>query len=347
MAYTQEVASPPETQSKADIGRWYLNQYLDASTKAIARKMATDKPMLFTVEQARSCLRRLRGNMGKDNRVGMENQGRTEHFRPNQQPGDYFGKIPEAKAEYAEEWGKVKVDIKKALVLADVHVPFHDRNALMLALQYGLDQGCTDIILDGDFADFFSVSYFRRDVRVVDFVEEIDMVHATLEAIRGLYPDGKVIFKEGNHEERMDSYLMTRAPELLGIRDFTLRSFLKLDEMGIEYVGDKRPMKVGDHLYIIHGHEFASSMYNPVNAARSYFLRAKTICLGAHLHATSEHTETGLDGKMISTWSIGCLCKRNPRYRPLNSWNHGFGIVDMTSGSFRVDNLRIVNGKVY
>jgi len=192
-------------ETPSDIGRAYLDRFPpDTPTQSIARVMAKEKPMLFTIETARSSLRYLRGNNGKRNRKMAASD---EHFRPNQSPGDYFGKIPEPIIEM-DEWGEVPIDIKKALVLADVHVPFHDKASLELAIQYGLDQGCTDVILDGDFADFFSVSFFRRDVRIVDFREEIDMVHRTLEAIRGLFPDGKIIFKEGNHEERMESYLM-------------------------------------------------------------------------------------------------------------------------------------------
>jgi len=215
----------------------------------------------------------------------------------------------------------------------------------VLALRHGVDSGCDSLIINGDFCDFFRLSKFRKDVNVVQFREEIDMVLETLKVIRDIFKDGSIYFKEGNHEERLESYLQVRAPELLGIAKFTLREILNLDDLGIEYIGEKRPLKI-DHLYIIHGHEFVYSSYNPVNPARGYFLRARTICLGAHYHQTSEHTETALDQKVTSVWSTGCLCDLHPKYMPINKWNHGFAIINMEKGRFCVDNLKIINGEV-
>ena len=318
---------------KSEIAEQYLDKFPNTPTQSIARKMAKDKPMLFTLEQARSCVRYVRGNSGKFNRKYASTK---EHFRPNQSPGDYFGKIPEGIKEFDEEWGEVPVTINKAIALADIHVPFHDKQALEIALNHGRDQGCTDVILNGDFNDFFSLSYFKRDVTTTWFKEELEISRSILSAIRGLFPDGKIVFQPGNHGERLESYLMCRAPELLGIQEFDIRTLLHLDDLGIQYVGDKRPLKI-DHLYVIHGHEFEGSTYNPVNPARGYFLRAKTICIGGHYHQTSEHTEMGLDGKLISVWSVGCLCQLHPKYRPINKWNHGFATSRSASTRIRVN----------
>jgi len=333
-------------EKNIDIARNYIDMFQGFPSQSIARKMAADNPARFTIEQARDSVRDARGLKGKDRRARVKSEKNKSYLLDVQKPGDPFGKLPEPLSEYTEEWGAVEISFKKALLLNDVHVPFHDLEALTLALRHGKDVGCDCIIIGGDFCDFFRLSYFRKDITVVNFREELDIIRKTLKAIREIFgPDVEIYFKDGNHEERLESYLQVRAPDLLGEKDFEINKVLRLDDLGIQYIGEKRPIKA-DHLYIIHGHEFASSSYNPVNPARGYYLRAKTICIGGHYHQTSEHTETALDGKVTSVWSTGCLCYLHPKYRPINSWNHGFAVVDMSKDRFCVDNLKIIKGRV-
>ena len=112
-------------------------------------------------------------------------------------------------------------------------------------------------------------------------------------------------------------------------------------------MGDKRPIRLGK-LNVIHGHEYRFSISNPVNPARGFFLRTKTHVLGSHFHQPSHHSETNLEGCMISAWSTGCLCNVHPEYSPINNWGQGFAFVVVDKeGAFRVENLRIVGGKVW
>jgi predicted phosphodiesterase len=46
--------------------------------------------------------------------------------------------------------------------------------------------------------------------------------------------------------------------------------------------------------------------------------------------------------------SISGNCDLNPDYRPMNNWNHGFAFAETAAdGSFEVQNLRVIDGKVY
>jgi predicted phosphodiesterase len=342
------MSEKSETKNKSDLVELYIQDFPDTPTKSLARLVHSEHPMLFpSIENARHVIRYVRGNVGERDRKKRIDAGKSEFFRKNQEPGYYFGQIPEPISQHESEWGSVEIDIKKALLLFDVHAPFHDKQALEIALQFGLDAGCTDVVIAGDFLDCFSTGYFRRDITVVEYRKELEIGRKLLEIIRNLFPDGNIYFKEGNHEERHQSYLELKSPELLGIPDFKLPEILKVKDLDIQYIGEKRPLVV-DKLHIIHGHEFAHSPYNPVNPARGYFLRAKTICIGGHYHQTSEHTEMSLDGKITSVWSAGCLCDLHPRWCPINKWNHGFAVVDTTSTSkrFKVDNYRIIKGEV-
>jgi len=104
-------------------------------------------------------------------------------------------------------------------------------------------------------------------------------------------------------------------------------------------------MKIGE-LYGIHGHEYIGGISAPVNPARGLFLRGKVSCFQGHNHQTSEHTEPTMSGKMITTWSIGCLSELHPAYMPLNKWNHGFAIIDTDGRNYEFRNKRIYKGEV-
>ena len=140
--------------------------------------------------------------------------------------------------------------------------------------------------------------------------------------------------------------LRVKAPELLDIPEFRFPILMDFANRGITYITDKQIIEVDDNLSILHGHEFRESIMAPVNAARGLFLRAKACSIAGHLHQTSEHTETTVQGKLISTWSTGCLCDLHPRYMPLNRWNLGFCVVLVGKNGFEVDNKKILNGKV-
>jgi hypothetical protein len=99
---------------------------------------------------------------------------------------------------------------------------------------------------------------------------------------------------------------------------------------------------------VIHGHEFGYGVSNPVNPARTFFLKAKCHVIGGHYHQTSHHSEKNLEQNLVSAWSSGCLCEEHPDYRPINNWSLGFVFVELDNhGAFRVENKRIVGGRVW
>ncbi len=103
-----------------------------------------------------------------------------------------------------------------------------------------------------------------------------------------------------------------------------------------------------NNLWGIHGHEYVGGISAPVNPARGLFLKAKVSTFQGHNHQTSEHTEPTLTGKMVTTWSLGCLSELHPAYMPLNKWNHGFAEVDLDPNGedFEFNNKRIFKGKI-
>ncbi len=296
------------------------------------------------LEAARTSVRYVRGSHGKDDRKRRDRA--TELFKKAKK-GDPFGALPEGLTHF-DKWQAYKITgAMRVGIIPDAHIPYHDKNVLVTALQFLKGYDPTHLILNGDIADFFSVSFWEKDPRKRDLKREIDTVREFLTIVRKQFKNAEIIFKFGNHEERWERYLSVKAPELLGVEDFELRSIFNLDEMRIKIVSDKRPIIIGK-LFVIHGHEFKWGIMSPVNPARGFFLRGKENCIGSHLHQSSSHSEPNLSGKVIGCWSTGCLCDLHPDFSPINKWNHGFAHVDIAAGGeFDVSNFKVIHGKVY
>lgn len=255
-------------------------------------------------------------------------------------------KLPLNKVELPG-WDLVRIGQCRALILQDIHIPYHNPEAVNAAIGYGKDQDADLILLNGDIADFYAISQWEKDPRERNFGAELEATREFLAALRAEFPLARIIFKKGNHEERLDGYLIRKAPELFGITQFSMRNMLGLDALGIEVVEDKRPIAIGD-LNVLHGHEYTFSIQNPVNPARGLFLRAGCYGMCGHFHQSSYHTEKNVQQQVVACWSNGCLCDLHPRYRPINKWMHGFAFVEVDgSGKFYVHHKVIRNGTIY
>ncbi len=314
-----------------------------APALTLAKLIYKENPSLFSnVENARKIIRYYIGQDGKDKRRWA---GDKRFFRP---AGDTspFEDLPDG-MKYLEDFTPVRIAEKKTLVIADIHAPYHDKPALLIALEYGYKSGCDGVLILGDLHDFFSVSFWEKDPRKRDFQYELEITRSIYESIATGFPGAKKRVKIGNHEERYERYLGVKAPELLGVDVFEFASITHCEKHGFEVVGDRKIVKIGT-LNLVHGHEFGRSISAPVNPARGLFLRAKTHCLCAHHHQPSYHPEPDMNGKVIGCWSIGCLCDLHPQYLPINKWQHGFAVVESLGGDeFHVDNKVIIKGKVY
>ncbi len=231
------------------------------------------------------------------------------------------------------------------LVLGDTHIPYHDKKTIELAVEEARRRNVVGVLLNGDVLDSHEVSDHERDRDALTYLEEIEMGQAFMTWLRSRLPKARIVYKEGNHDARVDRYVIKRAPALAGLEGVNLPSFLKLPTCGVEWVGDKRIVMLGK-LPVIHGHEYRGG--GGVNPARWLFLRAVTTSMCSHFHRASEHHQRGLSNKLHGVWSLGCACYLYPKWMPLNEWGHGFAIVNvMAGGEFRVSNMRVINGVMY
>lgn len=325
---------------KTKIVRELLEKYPKATTRSLATILHESYPLDFTsVESARGAVRSQRDelNRGAKNPIGK----RSDEDKKNAQA---WAKIPKSDYQEAEHFDLPKGN-NRVLILSDIHLPYHDEQALSIALEWAYERKPNAIILNGDTMDMYQASRFIKDRRLRDLNGEIEMTRDFLAQLKEEF-DCPIYFKIGNHEARWENYLKTVAPELLGIADFELKHILRFGELGITEIKSNQVIKAGK-LNILHGHEFGHQVFSPVNAARGLYMKAKANSIIGHHHQTSEHSEKDLNGDVVTCWSIGTLCGLMPEYMPYNKWNHGFAWLEVhDNGDFEVKNLRIINGKV-
>lgn len=316
-----------------DLCMSYREKYgWDMPTLKLARIIYKEENLSFSsLDSVRTTLRVLEGKSNKNNKIRMA--------IPNRPLNPY--KLPESDETSFEPF---ILDAKRLLVMSDIHIPYHNINAITAVLDFAKKDKPDAVLLNGDTLDFFHLSRFVRDPKKRSFAHELKAFKEFMDVLKKTL-DAKIYFKIGNHEERYEHFLWTKAGELEGVDEFELENIIKARAEGIQFIKDKRIMKAGG-LNIIHGHEFSSGFFSPVNIARGLFLRGKVSAMQGHNHSSSEHTESDMNGKITTTWSLGCLCELHPAYLPLNKWNLGFAVVDIDGENFDVRNKRIYKGNI-
>lgn len=228
------------------------------------------------------------------------------------------------------------------LLLGDVHIPYHDSTALKTALKHGKERGVDSIYINGDLMDFHSISFFSTKPKDRNFKGECDTGEVFLQMLRKHFPNAKIFYKLGNHEERLERFLCNGAGQLDDI--ITVESLLKTHDYGVEVIDGRRIVRLGK-LFILHGHEIRVSSAL-VNIARTIRLRTSVNTIVNHHHKTQEDYNKDLADQVTGSWAVGCLCGLRPKYMPVNNWNHGFAIVESDRSMFKVHNYKIINGVV-
>lgn len=306
-----------------------LTQFPDVPTRTLAKRIYKQHSKFFRdVEQVRSALRRRRGNNGSTNVKA------TKHNRPNQKAGW----TPELPPSLAEEW--LPHEIKgpeRIAIISDVHLPYHNVETLNTWYAEAQEYEPSTIILNGDTLDFYRMSRFEKDPNKRNTRYELDTAHEFLDWLQAGF-EAKIIWKDGNHDERWRKYLWNFAPEFAALDETQLHNILDLEDRGIEYVTDKRIIMGGD-LPILHGHEMQGSG-GSISPARSMASKLRSSGLQGHVHRTSEYLERNVFGDYMKCYSMGCMCELTPEYARINRWNHGYAFLDVNEdNSYNLNNV--------
>lgn len=236
------------------------------------------------------------------------------------------------------------IEGKTMLAIMDIHLPFHDKQALIAAIDEGKRRNVDVVLLNGDVADCISLSRFNKSNFDRSFKDELDLERGFLKWLREQFPKAEILFKEGNHEKRFEDYIRRNADALDNIEEIQLKSLLRLDTWRMTHIEHTQIMKFGK-LNIIHGHEYFGG--GSINVARGYLVKAFDNILLGHRHTSQDYIFKKVNQELVGAWSVGCLCKLMPAYMSLNQWSHGFAIIEKYSDdNFSVENKKLMNGKI-
>lgn len=136
----------------------------------------------------------------------------------------------------------------KVLVCSDVHIPFQDDDAVSAFIVYSKKTKPDMIVLNGDILDMFMLSRFTKGEGRNPY-EEIQMCRRFLELIRDNNPDAQIIYVIGNHETRLERYVLTKAPELASLIEDVF-SILKVSDYKVRGCAS---LTVNDNFVFKHG----------------------------------------------------------------------------------------------
>lgn len=326
--------------TKGEIVKAALKQFPTASTRALARIIYDDNKELFTLEKARNLIMYYRGAKGKRLNKSLADKS----FVRKKTNDDPFEFIPKSYAMRRDTW-HLPTSIKNVAVWGDLHIPYHETDAVKAAIKLAKEDKVDAIFLNGDVMDFFGLSFHEKNPKNRPRIsEELESARQFLKGLRKHFPNIPIYWVDGNHEYRLERYLAVKAPELLDTCEFQVAGLLRLPEYGITYLGFRTKCYFGK-LLVEHGDRLRGT--GGVNPARTARLKYKRSVLVNHFHKLSVDSGKQYDGDVMTCWSNGCLCELEPEYMEVNEHVHGVCHVQMNGDNYRVRQYQIIDGKVY
>lgn len=227
-------------------------------------------------------------------------------------------------------------DVELVFVCSDVHVPYHDVFAWTAFLDRLKDAKPDRLIINGDFADFLSVSLHEDGTPAPDFAVEVEAVKVELARLRKIMGRKPIHYVEGNHENRHSRYVAKKASPLRGRE--TWQGALGLKDLGITSTPYGKVYKIG-HLGFTHG-VYAGDAYT-----KQHLLRYGTSLVIGHCHRAQIYTVpiAGPEGSQHVRGGFGIPClapvDEASYLKGPTGWTQGHGEfwIERASGRFTAD----------
>jgi UDP-2,3-diacylglucosamine pyrophosphatase LpxH len=248
------------------------------------------------------------------------------------------------------------MEIRKALIIPDCHIPYEHKPSYDLMLEIATDQDRIDeIVILGDYADFYDISSHPKDPNVGSkLIDEVDAVIARLWELRALFPKAKITYIEGNHEYRLGRYIRDNCKEFFGL--ISVEMLLNLPAMKINlipYGPNQKHAVLNSKLMARH-----EPIGGGTHCAFQTVSKAMESVIFGHTHRIQEYQIVSMDGEMYRGISCGWLGdETNPvmsYVKNHHQWARGFSILNVLPDGTWFNNLihiikgkALYNGKLY
>lgn len=211
----------------------------------------------------------------------------------------------------------LETKIKNGLVVigSDIHIPFQDNDAVESFIKYCKEKKPEAIVLNGDVLDMFMLSKFTKG-EGRNPLEEITMCRELLASVRNACPNAEIYYVIGNHENRLEKYVLTKAPELASLIEDVF-SIIKTEDFKIRGCAS---LTINDNFVCKHGTLLGNkSGLSAIKEMENAYMSGAT----GHTHRLCKYIARKSGRKFV--WiETGCLCDLNPEYMVNPNWQAGF-----------------------
>lgn len=209
------------------------------------------------------------------------------------------------------------------VVASDFHVPFQDDKAIGAFLHYCKTNQPNVIVLNGDILDMFMLSRFTKGEGRNPY-EEIQECRKILAKIREVCPQAYVFYVIGNHETRLERYVLSKAPELASLVEdvFTI---LKVKDFEIQGCSS---LLVNDNFKFKHGTLLGNrSCLSAMKELENAYMSGSS----GHSHRLGKYIVRKAGRKFVWLESGG-LMRLDPEYMIEPNWQQGFCVIRFRDG---------------
>ena len=234
----------------------------------------------------------------------------------------------------------------RVAVINDQHIPFHDMKCLSLAVNIMKDANVDEIVINGDWLDCYKVSSHgptHPDIKET-LESEIQEGKKQLELLRKTFPDQKIHYIFGNHEHRLERFILNNCPTFWNL--VRLEVLLDLDRLNITWQPYNSYYELNENIRVQHSPPSYS-----VNGARTSLLK-KLDCsyIWGCTHRTQHASLTSSKGETYHAWFNGCMIDFDSKVfdytKGHHSWQKSMMIVDVINEKeFHAHQIHLNNHK--
>lgn len=228
---------------------------------------------------------------------------------------------------------------------SDFHVPFHDRDAVTSFINLVKATKPDRVVLNGDIADFFQLSRFNTSQDRLDTLQqEIDMSNNEIRrAVRSAAPNAIIDETEGNHDNRIRSFVLHNARALSSLRVLEPANLFGYHDLEINWHPGAgfllRPQFLVKHGTFVRGEVAAT--------AKAELMQAGISGISGHTHRLGTYRRHGYVQRQ---WSEqGGFMQMDPDYIVgIPNWTQGccVGEFSTTSDAFLIHEVPYRDGKL-